>query len=227
MSHYLQEKAADPSRTTGAFVLPDWPEKPWWKHFSGMKLLRYYPRGTILFTKPASSSTSSSDLPSHATRVRLGPTRWPVVVLWDPPVSTSPTPSLPPLPTSLLPRSRDGTSRDSLFSTLSHASLLNAWEEQGVDSRGMTLHGSLDGRPCNVFLDSGAEGMQGNFISETFAKEMQLKIAPSNTTVTLGDSFSRKVCSRERPAQNTSLRGKRVWAFWCFLGPCAPSLLPA
>jgi hypothetical protein len=55
----------------------------------------------------------------------------------------------------------------------------------------MTISGTINGAACDVFIDSGAEGWGGNFISEAFARELHLPIVPSSTVVRLGDDHQR------------------------------------
>lgn len=76
LRHYLDCKKAAPETTCGMFVLPKWDRKPWWKLTQGMKVIREYPAGTEgLFSIP------SGDRWVEQT------SRWPVVVMWDPPVN--------------------------------------------------------------------------------------------------------------------------------------------
>jgi hypothetical protein len=77
LRHYLDCKRAAPETTCGVFVLPKWDRKPWWKLTQGMKVIREYPAGTDgLFTIPAGDSWVEQA------------SKWPVVLLWDPPVNT-------------------------------------------------------------------------------------------------------------------------------------------
>jgi hypothetical protein len=91
LTHYLHCKAAAPDRTSGCFVLPVWRDASWWPLVHHMRAVRYYPRGTMLFT--ANSQHAQGE------RQRTGPTRWPVVVLRDDPgvMPSADVTRLPPL----------------------------------------------------------------------------------------------------------------------------------
>jgi len=86
--NYKHCKAQAPYTTSAVFVVPDWPTADFWPLLHGMKLVRYYPRGTSLFT--------GAPVPGSTTRTKVGPVRWPVCVLWDPPTPAYQT--LPPGP---------------------------------------------------------------------------------------------------------------------------------
>ena len=60
----------------GVFVVPVWRSMQWWRLVEQMQLVCEYPAGTQLFSAPG----------KDGQRVLTGPTRWPVVVLWDPAV---------------------------------------------------------------------------------------------------------------------------------------------
>lgn len=77
LHHYLSQKALYPS-LSGMFVVPVWRTMNWWPMVKNMQVVREYPAGVHLFSAPG----------ADGKRVDLGPTRWPVLVLWDRPEST-------------------------------------------------------------------------------------------------------------------------------------------
>lgn len=70
----LMARDARPTDSGATLVVPDWPSRSWHrlvtKHFS---IIRRYPAGTDLFTR--------RDPSSPAADCRIGPTRWPVLVV--------------------------------------------------------------------------------------------------------------------------------------------------
>ena len=76
IAHFLQCKQKNPDHTHAVFVLPNWPWQAWYptvmQHFD---IIDYYPSGSQLFTAPAPFMSG--------TRVSLGPTRWPVMIVKD------------------------------------------------------------------------------------------------------------------------------------------------
>jgi hypothetical protein len=163
LEQYLREKAKKPFTTSGCFVVPDWHSAPWWKQLDGMNLIRYYPRGTVLFSSPM----------SDGTRRVMPPIRWPVCVFWDPPI-----PRLNNLSTEEDDDSDDGD----VFDT--HAT---DDDQVNPNGSGMSLLGTIHGKECNVFIDSGAEGQQANFIRKSFVDQLQVDVVESKTKVTFGD----------------------------------------
>jgi hypothetical protein len=83
--HYLQYKSIDPT-TSAVFILPKWTSAKWWSQTQGFSVIQEYPQGSSLFTAPPSAPGLS--------RRDLGTTRWPVVVLYDPPAITATLASL-------------------------------------------------------------------------------------------------------------------------------------
>ena len=75
LGHYLAQKRLHPE-ISGTFVLPVWKSSSWWQAISNMVVLREYPAGMQLFTAPGQGRA----------RLRLQPTRWPVIVVHDPAV---------------------------------------------------------------------------------------------------------------------------------------------
>ena len=107
IDHYLKCKMKAPTTTSAVFIVPQW-DTPWMKTLeTSMQLIRSYPKGVNLFSAPGPSST----------RVRLGPTPWPVLVFWDPPAG-SPKTVRPAL--GCIPRSESGLVRH--FSSLTDIS---------------------------------------------------------------------------------------------------------
>lgn len=77
IKHYLACKALAPT-TSGMFILPKWKSAKWWPLIQGFVLIHEYPAGSDLFTAPPAQPGQP--------RQTLGPTQWPVMVLYDPPV---------------------------------------------------------------------------------------------------------------------------------------------
>ena len=75
--HFLKAKRDCPLGTAAVFILPFWPDKPFWLEIilqfpSLFKIVRRFPAGSRLFTSPHAK---------HGLRKDCGPTRWPVVVV--------------------------------------------------------------------------------------------------------------------------------------------------
>jgi hypothetical protein len=60
------------------FILPKWKSVKWWPLIQGFVLIHEYPAGSDLFTAPPAQPGQP--------RQTLGPTQWPVKVLYNPPV---------------------------------------------------------------------------------------------------------------------------------------------
>ena len=80
IKHYLACKTLAPT-TSGMFILPKWKSAKWWPLIQGFVLIHEYPAGSDLFTAPPAQPGQP--------RQTLGPTQWPVMVLYDPPVYTT------------------------------------------------------------------------------------------------------------------------------------------
>ena len=89
IQHYLTCKTRLPASTSAILVLPKWSTacSPWKPLISGMKLVKEYPTGTLLYYGPSPDSPSA--------RKQMGPTTWPVQVYWDASV-TPPAPQPKP-----------------------------------------------------------------------------------------------------------------------------------
>lgn len=83
LRHYQECKKRNPEYTSVTLVLPVWSKAAWWPAVRDWKPLRFFPKGTPLFSVP-----TEGDGP----RQKAAPTRWPVVVLYDgPEVKSSPS----------------------------------------------------------------------------------------------------------------------------------------
>lgn len=162
LENYLREKALKPFTTSGTFVVPDWKNKAWDKHLHGMKLIRYYPPGKVLFSRPM----------SDGTRRVMPPIRWPVCVYWDPPI---------PKIKHLHVASDDEDDGDIFEHPADETNEINP------SNQGMTLRGMIHDKECNVFLDSGAEGRTANFIRKTFVDTLNVPIQKGKSNVRMGD----------------------------------------
>lgn len=76
--HYVQCKAKSPHNTSAVIILPKW-KGSHTQYLKGMHVIKEYPKGSKIFSAPSHDS--------GAARVPLGPTPWPVQVLYDPPVA--------------------------------------------------------------------------------------------------------------------------------------------
>ena len=159
LDHYFTAKAGNPS-IAAAIVLPEWTTAPWWQRVSHLRRIGQYPRGTDLFTAAG----------PRGERTALGPTRWPVIVFWDPATAEAP-------PTA----EQDARLEDcSLYSQASSGSTAGVRDTQVADkaaqkpscrSRLLIVEGQVNTRhgkkPATVLIDGGA-GI--NAISEQFAQ---------------------------------------------------------
>jgi transposase InsO family protein len=136
LRHYLDCKKAAPETTCGVFVLPKWDRKPWWKLTQGMKVIHEYPANTEgLFS-----------IPSGATWVEQA-SRWPVVILWDPPVNTR-----------MKPRPWDLEEREALTTPEAEDSC-TTMELGGLEPAShelIRLKAKCRGEVLDVLVDSGA-----------------------------------------------------------------------
>jgi hypothetical protein len=79
IKHYLRCKAKAPATTSALFVLPNWNRQSWWPLIKQFRVVKYYPAGTTgLFSRVCSTNPA---VPCQ----QAGPTKWPVVVLYDAP----------------------------------------------------------------------------------------------------------------------------------------------
>ena len=187
ISHYKKCKLEAPATTSAVFVVPDW-DTPWRKELdSSFKLIRSYPSGVHLFTAPG----------PHGTRARIAPTKWPVLVYWDP--ADGDQRHLQPV-LGCIPRLDPGLRS---FRSLQHAADMGASTllEPEVDShptdaasptfqlaaisnslsrlqdpvvRGVppyVLKGRINGSPASVMLDDGADH---DFISRSLVTKLGL-----------------------------------------------------
>ncbi|KAK3278372.1 hypothetical protein CYMTET_13686 [Cymbomonas tetramitiformis] len=87
LRHFLEHYRSSPGDTSGVFVLPVWDTYDWWPLVRGGRVLKYYSRGSHLFTSPEWRHLQQPD-GSYAfgsERAFRGPTHWAVVVLYFPP----------------------------------------------------------------------------------------------------------------------------------------------
>jgi hypothetical protein len=168
LSHYLGLKASNPALGM-VVVLPRWRSKPWRHLTTHFKLVKTYPRGTQLFTRPR--------VQGQPERETVGPIRWPVQVWYDPPsrrftpVNAKPlfaklpeaSVSPPPPPTSTKPMPEPipidiGEPPLSIVNLTDHR----------LQDQLVIFAGEVEGEPVSVLLDSGASR---NFISRDFAQQ--------------------------------------------------------
>lgn len=81
LQHYQQCKASAPTTTSATIVLPVWSKASWWPIVRDWKPLKFFPKGTPLFYAAEQGGS----------RPKL-PTKCPVVVLYDGPVTATSSP---------------------------------------------------------------------------------------------------------------------------------------
>ena len=177
LSHYLEEKARDPSNA-GMFVLPQWTSTTWWSKVQHMEMVKRHDSGEDLFTAPPKDQRSKE-------RRDLGPSPWPVCIFWDPPNVDAQEASLeddPRVETDPLP---DGDQPSSDQQDPDPAK-----EEEDDDSgdqprvathephrRSLLIaHGRVHGAKARVLIDSGS---QVDLISSKFVEQHRLPTALS------------------------------------------------
>ncbi len=161
LQHYLHCKQQNPHKTSACFVLPLWSNAAWQHLVSKMRIVRYYPKGTTLFTAP--SSNKGTD------RRHVGPTRWPVVVYRDDQKTPTPLSIKPPLLT--------------LHET-PPAQLCHMQTQQL-----MQLKGTANGKACKVLVDCGAteDFISSHYVQQ---QGFHVQGDPENHTVYMGNGVS-------------------------------------
>ena len=197
-NNYLECKSKQPTTTSGVFVVPGWPHAPWEPYLVNMKLVREYPRGTPLFSAPAGRGQRAS------VRRKVPPTRWPVLVYWDPPTSEGDAPGTPATPATCPPAERAAVSLQTTSTTAPSGDMSTApapIADEQVSERppenpenheqpetpamqndedvnpaceGMVLRGRFCGRTCKILLDCGATGRHGNFVSRQLLERFSI-----------------------------------------------------
>ncbi|KAK3280117.1 hypothetical protein CYMTET_12027 [Cymbomonas tetramitiformis] len=83
LEHFLRCQRRSPGTTAGTFVLPVWDTYDWWRLLKGARLVRWYPKGSHLFTSPEWRALSEGDgtYAFGQERAFRGSTHWPVVVV--------------------------------------------------------------------------------------------------------------------------------------------------
>lgn len=87
LQHYQKCKAGEPHTTSAAIVLPVWPKASWWPMVRNWQPLKFFPKGTPLF--------SAAPEREGEPRPKAGPTKWPIVVLYDGPEAAVASSNLP------------------------------------------------------------------------------------------------------------------------------------
>jgi hypothetical protein len=192
IQHYLDLKARAPHLSM-VLCLPQWKGKPWRTLLQHFKLIRTFPTGSSLFTRPIQ--------PGLPDREAVGPTRWPLQIWYDSPRALplsraaeqdrkpeptteqkpESTPEQPPAPATT------GTDLAQIANVTDHrmAEQLIVFEA--------TLPTDTDHRMTPVLLDSGATR---NFIDNGFAQRLRipinktdkLRVRQANGTITATDS---------------------------------------
>jgi hypothetical protein len=80
VKHFRECASRRPHDTAGVFVVPERPSAPWWRSLRGFRVLRRFPIGSDLFSRPDGPDGALSGL-----RAPGPPTKWPVLLLyWEP-----------------------------------------------------------------------------------------------------------------------------------------------
>ena len=89
LKHYVKCKQRAPQSTSACIVVPAGPvaKQSWRKYLSGMKLLKRYDEGSMLFTQAGLQGNKRS----------LGPSPWDIEIWHDPPAAEMHVPPLPEL----------------------------------------------------------------------------------------------------------------------------------
>ena len=81
--HALDGYNKAPDDTSFFFVLPYWPESPWWHLTTHFEEVHRYPKGTKLFTSPGLSLRDPSEFtPDHMGRYYIKGSPWPVCLFY-------------------------------------------------------------------------------------------------------------------------------------------------
>ena len=156
LAHYFAAKAKDPS-IAAALVLPHWESTPWWAKVSHLRRIRQHPRGTDLFTAPS----------PREERVSLGPTRWSVIVFWDPPSAASPSPAKPDTRLEDCSLSSSEQGDDDVTRQVTQARVIPTRKRtQDHRNKLLVVNAEVNGKAARLLIDGGA-GL--NAISEHFA----------------------------------------------------------
>ena len=76
VQHYVKCKAKHPTTVSACICVPDW-DAPWKKDVQHMRVLKRFPKGSYLFDQPKGNAKKG--------RQQMGPTPWPVLILYDAP----------------------------------------------------------------------------------------------------------------------------------------------
>lgn len=176
LRHYLDLKAHSPGLSC-MFILPLWRGQPWRTDLQHFQLIKTYPAGTDLFTRPV--------VPGQPLREAVGPTRWPTQVWYDPPSSTpllsTLGPSSPPTTPTSPPLAPPCKPPPPPEPPLSHVVSLSdpAASEQLITFEA-TARGFRDNSfAASTLLDSGASR---NFVSAQYVKTLDLPIKKGEKT---------------------------------------------
>ena len=176
LKHYQSAKLQAPFSTSAMLVLPKWENAYWWKYVEGMQTVMEYPAGSEIFTAPSSNSATG--------RTSLGPTRWPVVIKWDPP-------AMGPAPAQLsaAPAGPDQPSHSQR-------------QSQSVAMQPLFVQGRCCSHPATIFIDSGSTY---NLVSSRFVKEHALTVHQGPAAHVKMANASLQDCSRSLPSATVQM----------------------
>ncbi len=212
LAHYQKCKAKKPSTTSGVFVVPVWPNVSWEKYLDNMKLVREYPRGTPLFSAPPKPTAEGrTKIPPTKWPVHV---YWDPPVITENPsalsigVADTHQIALTAAPTEDTSQKASTPTADgratgwqpaqgstaamlpgNTTETLETSDVNPDEQDLNPGCEGMFLHGRFKGKTCEVFLDSGATGRCGNFISKQFMER-------SKFDTSQWESIGTKTCIR-------------------------------
>jgi hypothetical protein len=84
LRHFNAHFTSSPTDTSAAFLLPFWPQAPWWRLLRDFRVDAQYAKGAELFTEPGPPAQSQTAVP---TRITSAATNYPMVVVSRPPVA--------------------------------------------------------------------------------------------------------------------------------------------
>ena len=160
IDHYQYIKTRDPS-TSAIFVLPGWDTKDWFKKLpSDFQLVKTYPKGSKIFSRPAAIQ-GQREIP--------GPTKWPTLVFFDPPKTSTAT-----------------QEKQRTAATPEHLQAL-AKASGTSETSLLTFNGKVDDKTFTFLVDSGASRNfvnSGKKMADTVISPVRVKLADGDIIVT-------------------------------------------
>ena len=161
IKHYVECKTKSPHNTSAVLILPKW-RGSHTHYLKGMHVIKEFPKGSRIFSAPGATNSSE--------RIPLGPTPWPVQVLYDPPVAV-PLACIADLPVLDGQQESDTNYAQSELSCVHFQATI-----AGANARGLA--------------DSGASH---SLLSAPFCKANGIVISPAPQTVEVADGRQMQV----------------------------------